>query len=613
MIASMMQQGNNYLRNQDLRKAENLYRKILNVDIKNAEALHNLGLVLYQSGKMEEAITLLEQSILYDSNKSQYYNNLAVIFLNLGENLKAEKNALKAVSFDPKNHEYLTTYGATQQSLSNLIKAEEVYKTALSLKPDYLPAMTNQGLTALELEKFTESENLFRNALKIQSDSIESTIGLARTLLRTNRLEEAENILQVVKKKFINIATFSTTLADVLINKKEYKSALDTLEESEKNNPCNKIILNCKGYIFREMCREDEAIKIFQKVLKIDPGNTEANVNIGMIYLSRKLFKQGWKHYKYRKNQKKVLQKKPNIIAEQWTGQKLKEKHLTVWTEQGIGDEILQTSLIPDLVKISKKLSLICSERLFKTFKRSFPSVEIIKTESYKINRTSIKSDYASPLLDTAIHLRESEKQFPVENNYIKPNKDIVTKLRNKYELTLSNNSNKCLIIGLSWESKNISYGVNNTIPLIEWGPIFSVLKRERNSTAIVATQYNIKNDEIENISKKFSTKIIVDKDVNYSGCLESPFAQIAACDLIITTSTTTAQIAGSLGKDVWHLPSNGISCGWYWTSKGKTTPWYPKMLHFRKKASDNSEKQISNVAKKLEETLISRESDKLF
>ena len=40
----------------------------------------------------------------------------------------------------------------------------------------------------------------------LQSDSIESTIGLARTLLRTNRLEEAENILQVVKKKFINIA-----------------------------------------------------------------------------------------------------------------------------------------------------------------------------------------------------------------------------------------------------------------------------------------------------------------------------------------------------------------------------------------------------------------------
>src|SRR3546814_16287090 len=58
--------------------------------------------------------------------------------------------------------------------------------------------------------------------------------------------------------------------------------------------------------------------------------------------------------------------------------------------------------------------------------------------------------------------------------------------------------------------------------------------------------------------------------------------AQVAAMDMVITTSNTTAHMAGALGRPTWVMLHQGISPHWYWGRDGETTPWYPSLRLLR-------------------------------
>jgi hypothetical protein len=56
--------------------------------------------------------------------------------------------------------------------------------------------------------------------------------------------------------------------------------------------------------------------------------------------------------------------------------------------------------------------------------------------------------------------------------------------------------------------------------------------------------------------------------------------AVMAALDLIVTSDTAAAHLAGALGRPVWLMLSFVPS--WRWGMDGATTPWYPTMRLFR-------------------------------
>ena len=50
--------------------------------------------------------------------------------------------------------------------------------------------------------------------------------------------------------------------------------------------------------------------------------------------------------------------------------------------------------------------------------------------------------------------------------------------------------------------------------------------------------------------------------------------------DLVITSDTAVAHLAGALGVKTWvALPMN---CDWRWLREGEDSPWYPTMRLFR-------------------------------
>src|SRR4051794_31073084 len=59
-----------------LAEAEALYLHVLGRQPQNATALHRIGIIAFQVGKMPEAVNLISRAIQIDPAAAQYYNDL---------------------------------------------------------------------------------------------------------------------------------------------------------------------------------------------------------------------------------------------------------------------------------------------------------------------------------------------------------------------------------------------------------------------------------------------------------------------------------------------------------------------------------------------------------
>ena len=76
--------------------------------------------------------------------------------------------------------------------------------------------------------------------------------------------------------------------------------------------------------------------------------------------------------------------------------------------------------------------------------------------------------------------------------------------------------------------------------------------------------------------------------------------AIIANCDLVITSDTSVAHLAGGMGKTTWLLLHKVPD--WRWGLEGDSTFWYPSMRLFRQKKRGDWNEVMERVAEAIQE-----------
>ncbi len=576
--------------NGQLIEAEAIYQDILHIDKKNTEVNYLLGLVKFELGKLNEAYKLVKKVSENNPPRDDYFYNLALISTKMGKKTEALSFSKRAINLSPKNSSAYTIYAECLKGMGRIQEAIKAYEEAERIEKVFSEdIIINQGLLLTELEEYLSAESKFKKVLKINPDSIDATLGIAKIHLYKKKYTKAITLLDKLSNTYKNNKKIEILRAESYLRNNKLNKALSINKEIIKKYKNDLSILNNIGYILRGMENYDEAKKYFKKIISVDPEHINANVNLGLVLLAEKSFKKGWKHYEFRNYQESMKKNRPRTNSKLWDNEILNNKKVLAWTEQGLGDEILQAGLINDLNNYVSKLTLLCSERLLTIFKRSFPNVDILSKDNPDLSSRNFQNYISCPILDTSKFLRTNDSEFLNNNQYLIPDNNKVETLKQKYLNLVSNDHGDPIIIGLSWRSENKQYGEQNTIKLLNWKPFFEIIKNSKRKIVILSTQYNSQEEELRDVYNYFGIKIHIDKEIQYSKDLDGPISQIASCDFLISTSTTTAQIAGALGKRIWHLPSNGISCGWYWLNKGERTPWYPKMIQIRRKGNDTN------------------------
>lgn len=260
-------------------------------------------------------------------------------------------------------------------------------------------------------------------------------------------------------------------------------------------------------------------------------------------------------------------------MSKLWEGEDLHDKVLWVTAEQGLGDEILFSSMIGDLMK---RCAVVweADKRLHSLFRRSYPDVAFVDRGS----RVPDNADFHCPAGNLGRYLRASAADFPARQSYLRAR---INDGHRHYRAFGDH------ALGISWASGNPKVGQHKTIPLDQWSPILDIP-----GATFVDLQYGDTADE-----RKGHPIHHVD-GLDLTNDIDGVAALIWACEAVVTVSNTVAHLAGALGVPAYVMVPSGFGRFWYW-GNGESTPWYPTVRVIRY-ANGEGGAAIRGVAERL-------------
>ena len=148
-------------------------------------------------------------------------------------------------------------------------------------------------------------------------------------------------------------------------------------------------------------------------------------------------------------------------------------------------------------------------------------------------------------------------------------------------------------LVGITWNSKNKRIGESKSLNLLELAPLAGIA-----GIKLVDLQYGDTQDQRDAFADRTGVEILHDDSIDQMKDIDAFVDQVAAMDLVVTVSNTTAHIAGALGLPTWVMVHpTPLPC---WLLEREDSPWFPDVRLFRKIPQDGWENVVGRVAKDL-------------
>lgn len=448
----------------------------------------------------------------------------------------------------------------------NTIVALETLNQGIKKDNNSVPLLIDRAAILRDLEKLTEAIDDLEKALEINPEQIEVLNNLAR-LYRANG---------------------------------QVQRGLDTLIKANELAPNTAGIRMSLGTFLSELGRTDESRAMFSGLINEQKDVADAGCSLAMALLLDGQFAEGWPLLRYR-----LARSNASIVYDHfpfpiWEGEDVKNKHVLVWTEQGIGEELLIATMIGDLQKTAKSVTLLVSKRMVAVLKRSLKGVRVAeRKQPLPAEALDPRIDVQMSLGDLGQLLRPSYDSFKDSSTkpVIKPNGQIRSKLRQRYLEVVPDKP----LIGLSWNSVTPEIGPLKSIDPSNLTPLTST-----SDATFVCLQYSPQTEHISTLSSAIGDRWICDETVDPMTDMERATAQVAAMDFVITISNTTAHVAGALGIPTALLVPKRTGRLWYWFRKQPKALWYPSVTLYEPNDNgrwDSAMKLITEQVRSLKHT----------
>jgi len=177
--------------NARLSEAEHLYQQVLQADPNQPVALHLLGTINLQRGKIDEAIELISKSLIIQPEYTDAHSNLGLALHKQGHLEDAVSSFERAITLKPDFAEAHCNKGVVLGDLNRTDAAKLCFQKAISLKSDYIQAHFNLGNTLRNQGRLEEAANSYHKAITLNPNYAEAYVNLGMTLHGLERPDEA--------------------------------------------------------------------------------------------------------------------------------------------------------------------------------------------------------------------------------------------------------------------------------------------------------------------------------------------------------------------------------------------------------------------------------------
>lgn len=170
--------------------AEQIYRKVLVHDTNSADAMHLLGVLLRQTGRVRTGIDLLRRAVDINPNLAQFHNHLGQAQRDLGHTDQAADTFRAALHLDPNYAEAHNNLGAALHDLRQLPQSVASFRKAIALAPDQPDAHNNLGNVLLDIGRVDEAAGECRAAIRLNPNFAEAHNNLGNALCEQGLVDE---------------------------------------------------------------------------------------------------------------------------------------------------------------------------------------------------------------------------------------------------------------------------------------------------------------------------------------------------------------------------------------------------------------------------------------
>jgi tetratricopeptide (TPR) repeat protein len=515
--------------------------------------------------------------------------------------------AMKALEKDERSGLAWQLLGISREKIGDLANALKCFESALQLLPEGRELSNDLGRLAYKLGMHDVAAQLFRHFLDLHPE-----------------LPDGGN-----------------NLACVLRDQHRYDEAIALLQETLARHPENPMMWNTLGSVLRDQGQTETSMVFFNEALRLDPHFAKARYNrgnaqmvlgdagaglddvegalahallpdeIAMMRMARSTMllcngrlDEGWDAYEARFDPAFTGATYFAMQRPRWTpADDLEGKTFLVLAEQGLGDEVLFASLIPDLLADlgpAGKLHIAVEPRLVSLFQRSFPQASITAHATYDVDAKSWRLapgiadpsiiDLWAPMGSLTRRYRRKIGDFPHRpEGFLTPDPERVAHWRAALKTAPAGPK-----VGMLWKSMKLE-GTRwqSFSPFRQWSDVL-----QTPGVTFVNLQYGDCSEELALAKAELGVDIWTPPGIDLKLDLDDLAALACALDLTLGFANATSNIAAAAGAKVWLIavPGAWVQCG---TDR---YPWYPQARTFNPARLGEWEPVMAQVGEALHE-----------
>ena len=451
-------------------------------------------------------------------------------------------------------------------------QAEPLAREVLAVEPNHPVALRIAGVAARRGGRVDEAIETLTKATALDPTAFAIQFELGVTYLERYEHKKAFECFLRCHETRPQFQPACINLAGILEQQERYEEALPwALKAIELNPDCYMAHYNLANN-YRELGRLREAIVHYERAVSINPAYVRADWNLGICHLHLGNYEQGWQRYENRVSAEEV--KIDQFTEPRWQGEPLAGKTIVVHAEQGIGDEIVFSSCLPELIPQAGRVIIVCEPRLYAIFRRSFPQCTVYgyaRRKNWAPCPIQERIDFQIPMGSLPLYLRPTRESFPRRDRYLHPDPALTNEWRKRFE-----SLGPGLKVGVSWRAGGKPLERRKrSVPLELWGPVFGTP-----GAHFINLQYGDATDDAAEVRELFGVELHDWEHGDPLVDIDTFAAKVAALDLVISVGNATVHIAGAVGTPAWTLLPMVPS--WRWMVEGDTSPWYTSVRLFR-------------------------------
>jgi tetratricopeptide (TPR) repeat protein len=584
----------------------------------DADANCDLGVGLDAAGRKQMALQCFDRAVAFNPGHAHAHHNRAILLAASGRHAEALESYDRAVALQPNNAAAHSNRGSLLHSLGRYRDALASFDRALALDPSLRTAWHNRGLVLGMLGERTEALSSFNRALEIEPDNATTHFERGKVLVTLNRPAEAlasyERALARAPDDFQTLLHHAEALQ--LLDR--HAEAIVDLDRATAIDPASWVAHNNRGVALDRVGREPEALESFARAIALNNSSAMPHTNAGNVskalrrysdaglsfdralaidpedavaawsqaHLKLLLgdFRGGWPLYDAR-FRVKALSAPARIMREpRWRGvEAVAGRRLLVHAEEGLGDTI----------QFCRYIAQVKSRGASVVFEVQAPLKRLLGTLTFG-GRLIARGepvgpiDLETPLLSLPAALGADLATVPRDVPYLAAEPE-----RIKFWASRVGGGAR-FKVGIAWqgnvEAERRVSSRPRSVPLAAFAPLAAMPE-----VRLVSLQKGLGREQLPGVN--FAGQIVdLGEDFDHgSDAFIDTAAVMMNLDLVVTSDTSIAHLAGALGRPVWTVLSENPD--WRWLTERDDSPWYPTMRLFRMPIGGKWSELLESVA----------------